>query len=139
MKNNTLFTFVLFTILSCVFPCQAASIFSEDMFGDNIPQPKLLKPVTDTIDLSGKKELLFEWSPHEGDTFRRKYYDFRLYKGSQMTESNLILKKKVSPTTHQLSVESALFKQGGEYTWSLRQKYRSGKSRRSLNSFKVVK
>ncbi len=139
MKKNLLFIIILFITLSIAGSSQPASIFSEQMFGNNIPRPRLLEPVSDTVNLAGKKELLFKWSPHEGDNFKRKYYDFRLYKGMQMTESNLILKKKVPPTRHRIVVDSSLFKTGGDYTWSLRQKYRTGKSRRSTNTFKVIR
>lgn len=121
----------------------ATSVFAQtyqNHFGTNyVPEPRLIEPTTDKVDLSGRKELLFKWSPHEGSSYKRKYYDFRLYKGYNMYESNLIFKKEVAPNQHQLGVSSDIFEDGQVYTWSLRQKYRSGKSRRSTNSFTVIK
>ena len=114
-------------------------MISEIYSGDNIPKPRVLEPNGDTVDLSGKKELIFKWSPHEGDISQRKYYDFRLYEGEQALGPGRILKKQVSPNKHQIAIESGVFKEGAIYTWSIRQKYRSGgKSQRSTNSFRVI-
>ena len=115
-----------------------SSSFERDIFSENIPQPILKEPVTDKVDLSGKKELVFRWSPHEGDISQRRYYDFRLYQGYQMIEANLILQNNVSPNQRQFAVNADIFKLNQIYTWSLRQKYRSGKSQRSTSSFTVI-
>jgi len=115
-----------------------SSSFGRDIFSENIPQPILKEPVTDKVDLSGKKELVFRWSPHEGNIYQRKYYDFRLYDGYQMIESNLILHNNVSPNQHQFVVSTDMFKLNQVYTWSLRQTYRVGKSQRSTSSFTVT-
>ena len=115
-----------------------SSSFGRDIFSENIPQPILKEPVTDKVDLSGKKELVFRWSPHEGDISQRRYYDFRLYQGYQMIEANLILQNNVSPNQRQFAVNADIFKLNQIYTWSLRQKYRSGKSQRSTSSFTVI-
>ncbi|MFA5369740.1 MAG: hypothetical protein WC300_03370 [Candidatus Omnitrophota bacterium] len=109
--------------------------FSRDGFADNIPQPVLLEPVTGRVDISGKGQLIFRWSPHEGDISQRRFYDFRLYQGNQLTEANLLFQKNVAPNEHKISLDHDMFKPGQSYTWSLRQKYRSGKSRRSSSSF----
>jgi len=119
--------------------CANGSIYNESVVSDNIPRPRVIAPDSDIIDLSGKKELVFKWSPHEGDVYQRKYYDFRLYEGLQTLGPNLMLKKRVGKNKHQFSVDAGLFKAGAEYTWSIRQKYRSGKSLRTTNSFKVIK
>lgn len=131
--------FLAISIFLFAAPSFAGVRFFESIFSGNIPQPRLLEPNKDIVDLSGKKELIFRWSPHEGDVSQRKYYDFRLYKGHQTLGPALLLKKRVSPNQHQFSVESGLFKDGEIYTWSLRQKYRSGKSRRSTETFKIIK
>lgn len=89
---------------------------SESYFAENIPQPRVLEPDGDTVDLSVKKELIFKWSPHEGDISQRKYYDFRLYEGQRVLGLGLILKKEVSPNKHQIGIESGLFKEGAIYT-----------------------
>jgi len=113
-------------------------MLGRDIFSESIPQPILKEPVTDNLDLSGKTELVFRWSPHEGNTYQRKYYDFRLYEGYQMIEANLILHNNVSPNQHQFVVGTDIFKLNQVYTWSLRQTYRSGKSQRSTSSFTVI-
>jgi hypothetical protein len=105
-----------------------------------VPNPRIITPSSDKVQLSGKKEMQFKWSPHEGDRFQRKYYDFRLYKGYDMLESTLIFKDRVPAGEHELQVKTDLFKNGEVYTWSLRQVYRgSSKSQRSVWSFRVFK
>jgi len=105
-----------------------------------VPKPRLLEPIVDEVDLAGKKSLLFRWSPHEGRSFGRSYYDFRLYKGYQMLEGTRVLKRRVPPKEYQTAVEAGKFEKGQAYTWSLRQVYRgTGKSDRSVSSFKVIK
>lgn len=107
---------------------------------DRIPQPKLLYPNRDTADITGKTTLDFKWSSHERARGFRKYYDFRLYEGSQMVESGLILKQEVDPETYSFSVPVDKFENGETYTWSLRQVYSpSNKSDRSNQTFQVIK
>jgi hypothetical protein len=115
-----------------------SSTLNRAFLTNNIPQPVLKEPVTDKVDLSGESELVFRWSPHEGSISQRKHYDFRLYEGYQMVESNLIFQNNVAPNQHQIAVNSGMFKNGQVYTWSLRQTYRSGKSQRSTSSFTVT-
>lgn len=129
----TVFLF-MFSGSSLVFP----STLNKAFLTSNIPQPVLKEPVTDRVDLSGESELVFRWSPHEGTISQRKHYDFRLYEGYQMVESNLIFQNNVAPNQRQIAVSSAMFKKGQVYTWSLRQTYRSGKSQRSTSSFTVT-
>jgi hypothetical protein len=108
--------------------------------GDRVPQPTLLAPTTETIDLTGKVELEFKWSPHESARGFRLYYDFRLYKGYDMTEGNLMVKEKVSSDTYRVAFPADLFQNNGIYTWSLKQVYDGGrKSLRSYQSFTVIK
>jgi hypothetical protein len=109
-------------------------------FMDRIPRPRLISPDDESVDLSGKGELLFQWSPHEGKPIGRDYYDFRVYEGYEMLESTLLLKKKVPPREHTVSIEADRFRTGRVYTWSLRQVYRAmGKSDRSFSSFRVIR
>ena len=115
-----------------------ANMHVRNSFSDNIPQPRLIEPVKDKIDLSGAGELVFKWSPHEGNIAQRRYYDFRLYEGYQLVESNLIFQKDVSYNQHQITLNADAFKLNQTYTWSLRQNYRSGKSRRSTSSFTII-
>ena len=138
MSNKiAIFTLVfLFLLGSAVL--SNANMLGRDIFSESIPQPILKEPVTDNVDLSGKTELVFRWSPHEGNVYQRKYYDFRLYEGYQMIEANLILQNNVSPNQRQFAVSTDIFKLNQVYTWSLRQTYRSGKSQRSTSSFTVI-
>jgi hypothetical protein len=134
---------IIMFLLTCLFLFGSASVSSSympgrDVFSNHIPQPVLKEPITDKVDLSGMSELIFRWSPHEGNISQRKHYDFRLYKGYQMIESNLILQDNVSPNRHQIAVSADTFKVSQVYTWSLRQTYRAGKSRRSSSSFTVI-
>jgi len=115
------------------------SVFVKGEFpGDFVPQPRLLKPDTEIVDLTGQPTLNFSWSPHEGDLMQRAYYDFRIYKDYDMLGSNLIFNKEVPPNTYSIDVSSDMFKSDKVYTWSVRQVYiNSGKSYRSYSSFKV--
>jgi hypothetical protein len=134
---------MIIIVLICLFLFSGVSVSSaympgRDVFSNHIPQPVLKEPITDKVDLSGRSELIFRWSPHEGNISQRKHYDFRLYKGYQMIESNLILQDNVSPNKHQIAVSADTFKVNQVYTWSLRQTYRAGKSRRSSSSFTIT-
>ena len=104
-----------------------------------VPQPRLISPVTEVVNLAGQDKLIFKWSTVEGNTFKRSYYDFRLYKGYDMLESTLILKKQVPPLQGELTLDASIFENCQIYTWSLRQKYISAKSEKSWQSFKVIK
>jgi hypothetical protein len=132
-----------------VFMLMASGAFSQvnisgQRYGgrrDYVPQPRLRSPVGELVSLKGQTELTFEWSPHE--TLRlgaaRKYYDFRLYRGYNMVEAALVIKKRVPGNKHSISLNSELFKNRETYTWSIRQVYQAvGKSQRSFSSFKVV-
>ncbi len=105
-----------------------------------VPEPTLVSPVTDQVDLKGKEALVFEWNPFPGDIVRRDYYDFRVYKGTNRVEDNLIYKEKIGKSTYQVSLDANRFENGQIYTWSVRQVYGGGfKSRKSYQSFKVAK
>ena len=105
-----------------------------------VPKPRLISPVSTNVDLKEKDGIEFVWSPHESLPRSRKYYDFRLYNGYNMVESNLILKKRLPGNQRKIFVSKDKFKNGDTYTWSLRLGYRgTGKSSRSYHSFKVIK
>lgn len=136
------FSIILITaaLISCIAPQSfARRVAREEVRRDAVPEPRLLVPKGD-VDLYGKDELEFKWSPHEGDRIQRDYYDFRLYMGYNMVESSLILKKKVLPDEFSVFIKASVFKKGAVYTWSLRQVYTgSVKSRKSYSSFHVIK
>ena len=136
MRNIFLTTLI---ILSLAAPAMGRMM--HDSRGvDYVPPPRLMAPTTEEVDLTGKTELEFKWSPHEGQRDIRKYYDFRLYKGYNILEDSLIFKEQVDPSIYQISIKSDMFEAGQVYTWSLRQIYEpSHKSDRSMASFKVIK
>ena len=79
---------VLVTGLLIAF-CAFAQSFEVRVGGtrDYAPEPRLLSPIAETVDLTEKSVLEFKWSPHEGSRFERKYYDFRLYRGFSMVQA----------------------------------------------------
>jgi hypothetical protein len=118
----------------------AALMMRERSMSDNVPDPVLLSPVQESVDLTGKASLEFRWSPHERARGFRRFYDFRLYEGTNEVESTRIYKEEVPPEQHNKSLPTKMFDNGKVYTWTLRQVYDEGrKSRRSYNTFKVVK
>jgi len=107
---------------------------------DRVPQPVLISPVKDTADITGKDSLEFKWSSHESANGFRKYYDFRLYAGTNWVQSALIYKEQVDSQQYMKSLPANMFENGKTYTWTLRQVYDvSRKSDRSYNTFKVIK
>ncbi|MFA5147433.1 MAG: hypothetical protein WC515_08680 [Candidatus Omnitrophota bacterium] len=105
-----------------------------------VPAPRLISPATEEVVLTGKGELEFKWSPHEGDSMRRAYYDFRLYEGYAMLDSSLILKRRTKSDEFSVTLKADMFRDGMVYTWSLRQVYTgSAKSDKVHQSFKVIK
>ena len=107
---------------------------------NHVPEPRLVSPTSEEVDLTGRPSLLFEWSPFEGDITRREYYDFRIYKGYNRVEENLIYKEKVFKSSYKTDLNADRFQNGQVYTWSVRQVYMNGsKSRKATSSFKVIK
>ena len=132
---------VIVAILLVLAACSLAQGYRARgmLYSGRVPKPVLITPTTEKVDLTSKDELQFKWSPHEGSTMDRQYYDFRLYKGYQMIESTILFKKQVSYDEYQLKLNSDMFRNGEIYTWSLRQVYYLGKSQRSWQSFKIIK
>ncbi len=127
----------------------AAPAFADERIGlsanvggslSHVPEPRLISPTSEQVDLTGKSSLLFEWSPFEGDITRRDYYDFRIYKGYNRVEANLIFKDKVFKSAYKIDLNANRFEDGQIYTWSVRQVYMNGsKSRKATSSFKAIK
>jgi len=132
------------TVFIIMFLIAATAASAQMMLTDQDPQyvpvPRLLYPASDEVVIEEGKPLVFKWSPHEKLSASGRYYDFRLYDGYDMVQSNLIFKKRLDGDVSQYHMESGMFKEGRVYTWSLRQGYSGiGKSRRSVQSFRVVK
>ncbi|MCX5678850.1 MAG: hypothetical protein NTY76_07065 [Candidatus Omnitrophica bacterium] len=139
MRDTAILIMIVLSLL-LPGPAMGGGIEHAGHDGDFTPEPTLISPTTEKVDLTGKTGLEFKWSSHEARRGFRKYYDFRLYKGYDMLEKSLLMKKEVDPNTYEFSVKSDTFSDGEVYTWSLRQVYDGmQKSRRSTASFKVIK
>ncbi|MEA3489666.1 MAG: hypothetical protein U9R44_04945 [Candidatus Omnitrophota bacterium] len=140
MKKLYLGIFVVSVLTAPLVFSQAIGLRSGRNM-DYVPEPRLISPVTQEVVLTGKEDLEFRWSPHEGrGSGLRKYYDFRIYKGYEMVESTRIYRKKTPGDKDRIDVSADLFENGQIYTWSLRLGYKGiGKSTRSYQSFKTVK
>ena len=104
------------------------------------PQPRLIRPVVEVVDLRGKKELAFEWSTHEQPVSGRSCYQFKVYKGYQMYVTDLIIKKELSRGANEIKINADNFHNGETYTWALRQRSNDFQwSDYGYHSFKVVK
>lgn len=133
----------LVTVSLCMaIPLQAQRAVNYTDVGqtDAIPVPRILQPYLDTYDLTGKSELIFKWSPHEGNQTQRDYYDLRIYKGYQALAGARIYKTKVPPRQWELALPADMFDDSQTYTMTLRQVYiGSIKSWRAYQSFKIIK
>ncbi|MDD4895036.1 MAG: hypothetical protein PHW54_06985, partial [Candidatus Omnitrophica bacterium] len=133
------------TLTICFAVCLALCIFIHDSYGDLfagrradfMPAEKLLYPITDNIDLTGKDYLEFRWVVT--DLVRTDYFDFRLYKGYNTTAPNLIFKKRFSADELPARVEASLLEVNQVYTWTLVQVFNNGyKGDKSYSPFKIV-
>lgn len=134
MKRSVL-AFILLLFLFSTLAHAATSL--RDMGpAECIPQPRLVYPYTQEVDLTGKECLEFKWNT----AILADYFDFKIYKGYNETAANLIFKQRIPSGTSVFSIKSDLFQDGQVYTWSLRTiKVGMGKSDRSYVSFKVIK
>lgn len=113
-------------------PLHSSSEFSAD--------PRILSPLSEKIDLTGQKTLVFTWDDSGGSAGRRRYFDFRIYKGYQRYEPYIIFKQRLEPTVFSIEVDTALFEDGGRYTWSLAQSFMGqGISNEAYSLFTVTK
>jgi hypothetical protein len=135
MKKTLIVLLVILGMAGPVF----AQRFHHYFLSNYEPMPRLISPVGETVDLTGKNTLEFVWSPFEGSIAYRHYFDFRLYKGYQTYESTLIFKEQVPRNKYGIVLDAGIFEDGQIYTWTLRGDYVSGKSQRAYNSFKVIK
>lgn len=83
-----------------------------------MPAPKLLTPVTDVVDMSGRAFLRFQWEAQESD-YPVWYYELRIYSGTDMTGAALITAKRTSERTTALLIPTDYFKDGKTYIWSV--------------------
>ncbi len=137
MKNNLKILAAVIFVFVLILPALAFE-FGTKNFSDTPPATRLSYPIRETLTLGAEKSVEFKWGL--GDSIDTDSYDFRLYKGYDMSEENLISKQVLSADTHSLEVDASIFKDGQIYTWSVIRIALSGhKSDRSFSSFRVIK
>lgn len=127
---------LLFSILIFVVP--AASYIGINIYNDFVPGPTLLYPVTEDIVLTGKDYLEFRWRRPE--PVITDHFIFKLYKGYNTVQDNLILRQDFPTDTYPIKLPVSQFEEGEVYTWALIEVFRSGKkSDMSFSSFRIIK
>ena len=130
-------------MLACFsFLCFEAGIPAQavEVLDDLAPEPRLLAPIKEEVDLTGKDSLEFKWSPFEGQMWERRFYDFRLYKGYQLITSAEMYVQRVDPKKYSVVLAASLFEDGQIYTWAVRQVYYDLRKSDAVSvSFKVIK
>src|SRR5512135_627842 len=113
----------------------------EGMLGGGftrMPAPaRLISPLSDKVDLSGKDVLEFKWwdGPDAID-----HTEFRLFKGYQMRAGDLIEKRTLTARITSVKIKAKIFQDGEAYSWSvIRVAFGGEKSDKSVSSFKVTK
>lgn len=105
-----------------------------------VPIPRLITPTSEIVDISAEEGILFKWDPKQIPTGGRRNYRFQLYEGYDTYADNLIFKKELDAHTFEIFIEKDKFKDGGVYTWSVRQRgHGPSWSSRAFYSFKVKK
>ena len=140
LKNHReLITVAIFFIFLFLPVCVSGSVNVRIGGAYDYPDPPvLLYPVSEKVVLTGEDFLEFRWDIR--DITDTRYYDFRLYKGYDTYQKNLILKEQIPNDTFSFKVESAVFENNQVYTWTLKRINLAGqKSDLVYNSFKVIK
>jgi len=104
-----------------------------------VPKPRIIAPC-ETVDLTGKNAIEFKWYSYLRATEASGgYLDLRVFKGTNMYESNMIFKQQVDPQKDRIEVDVKLFEPGQTYSWEIRQvKYDLRKSDWVYESFSVT-
>lgn len=141
LPDRGIWIVILALCVTVCAPAGAQNMLMEHDIGesDYIPPPRLISPSTDVVDLHGAECLEFRWSAHEGNQVKREYYDLRIYKGAQAFGQDRIFIARIPPRQWSACVSSDIFENGGIYTFTLRQAYRGVKSRRTFQTFRVIK
>lgn len=139
MKNKLRFCLVIFLYLSLILLVNHSFCYARGGRNfDSMPGPTLLYPATESIDLKSSPLLEFRWE--RVDTVWSDHYEFKLYKGYETTEANLLLKKQLSTDDYPFRLDVSSLEVNQVYTWSLRQVYSDGKkSDKCFASFTIIK
>jgi len=107
--------------------------------GGRVPEPQLVFPLSEVVDITGKDNIEFRWIKFIAGT-SVSYYDFKLYKGYVMNDATVLFQKKLSGSDSKIALDSKMFEDGQVYTWSLRMQIMGqGRGDRSYHSFKIKK
>ncbi|MFA5147905.1 MAG: hypothetical protein WC491_02105 [Candidatus Omnitrophota bacterium] len=112
---------------------------AHDSLLSDVPKPRIIAPC-DTVDITGKSTIEFKWYSYMRATAAKGgYFDLRIFKGTDMYESNMIFKQQVDPQKSSIEVDAKLFEPGQAYSWQIRQvKYDLRKSDWAYETFKMV-
>lgn len=103
---------------------------------DTPDAPEFIRPITENVDLGGDNSLEFKWRVSNWDI---SYCEFKLYKGYNTSEDNLIVSEKIPSTQTSWEVEASKLEAGQIYTCVLRAIGLSGeKSDRTFRSFRIA-
>ncbi|NQU73426.1 MAG: hypothetical protein HQ547_01770 [Candidatus Omnitrophica bacterium] len=131
---------LLIVILLLATPVFAQDTEQIDWLTNYTPPPTLLNPISGEVVAAKGDVIRFRWSSREGSYGSRENYDFRLYKGYSMSESALMLEKRLPAEAYQFNVNTDRFEHDQMYTWAVRQTYsRIGPSEWQYTSFRVIK
>lgn len=139
MKNSRIAALAAVLVLSLRLAGFAGTVtFSAGDVGYNsVPEPRLRRPIYDTVILAGGQPLEFKWWNNYVGV---RGFIFRIYKGYNMYAGQLIHKEDLPAEAVFVRINQELFENGQVYTWSLVQVSNAGyKSDKSFNSFKVIK
>jgi hypothetical protein len=131
---------IVFVFIFCfvgISPAHAVSFTLEGGLYNSPPEPRLRNPIYDAVILNSTQPLEFSWW---NDVTGTRGMIFKIYKGYNMYEDNLIHKEDLPDSLSSVKIDSALFEDGEIYTWSLvRVGFSGKKSDKSFNSFKIIK
>ena len=138
MGKRIAYIFLIFVLLSLHLGLDADAFYAGRKRATRFPAPRIISPVKEEVDLSEKDKLVFKWGPHRGGTVALIYFDFRIYKGYDMTEPHLIYKERLPARQNHIEISADTFDSGETYTWSIRYKNKDGTdSSRNYHSFSI--
>lgn len=133
MRVMLIVCFIAFSVL----PVSAFEIGSRSILDTPAP-PNLIYPRGEEAAVQNDGFLEFSWRDmYAADT---DHYVFRLYKGYQTSEANLVCKQDIPEEESSFKVNASSLDNNQIYTWSIQRFNSSGrKSDQVWNSFRVIK
>lgn len=128
---------IMLIVITLSFTTALFALTSRESY-NFVPEPQLLYPVTDNIDLSKNEDLEFKWINMRPISL--DYCYLRLYKGYQTYESNLILKEQIPAPESTFTIKKDQLEVDQVYTWTLQEVSLGGqKSDKAYSPFKIIK